>query len=594
MSVTQVSELTASLAPAVHKALETDLGSYCRLCNQLNMQKLEFPCAFAGALLEEVVQQRQQRERLAAAAAAGAGGDLVQDWVQDAVGSVAAPAAAAVEPDCPDPAAGGDAGGAGDSSRGQRVGSAAPQQEQQQGDSAAAAAAGADRPDSEAQPGPSKPPSSLQKQGLRVSVRVCELETTFAGPVRLQNPTHLKPLSSIRLGGGRSAAAAAAAAAAADPDACVRLGRPLSEVIAAANAQLAGRYRKQVASGLWELCERLKGAAAAPPAAAAAGGSNAQQEQQQQEVPQPTARPSSAGAGNNSSSSSGGSDVFGLLSLLRRMMLWPVTADLLRTTAAGKQVAALKQHPDPHVSALADQVVQQWRASLARQAVAAAAAKARKDTEKGGKAGDGKGGKPGAEEGGKGGLVVETGLRHKVVGMLWEALCFHRKAVMSAAAAAAELELEGGRQLGKQPANKGTEQQQQDANQQQQQQQQQLAAERPKLQQLAESLEAALQQHIQQQQQAQPPGSTAAGSTAGTSPTAAAAAGGGRGGQSPAVLLQAYKARVRMLCTGLRYPDGVSAELLSGSRPPQEVSDVYCCTAVRHSCTTVCTIALYS
>jgi hypothetical protein len=31
------------------------------------------------------------------------------------------------------------------------------------------------------------------------------------------------------------------------------------------------------------------------------------------------------------------------------MMLWPVTAELLRATAAGKQVAALKQHPDPQV-----------------------------------------------------------------------------------------------------------------------------------------------------------------------------------------------------------------------------------------------------
>jgi hypothetical protein len=44
-----------------------------------------------------------------------------------------------------------------------------------------------------------------------------------------------------------------------------------------------------------------------------------------------------------------GGDVFSLLALLRRMMLWPVTAELLRATAAGKQVAALKQHPDPQV-----------------------------------------------------------------------------------------------------------------------------------------------------------------------------------------------------------------------------------------------------
>jgi hypothetical protein len=523
MSVTEVASLTDSLSPAAHKALESDLGSYCSLCHQLNMQKLEFPCAFAAALASEVTGQRQRRERLAAAASEG--GDLGK-WVSDTVGAVRCSTAAA---------AAAEHGSGGSMEQ--------PRQQQQQQEAPVAAAA-------DGQHSTAKPTASLHKQQLNVSVRVCELETTFAGPVRLHSPTHTKPLSTIRLGAGRSAAAAAAAA---DPDACVRLQRPLSEVIAAANAQLAGRYRKQVAAGLWELCERLKGATApaAAPASAVGAGSIPQPPQDQSAQPAAAGAAAAAatkgkeegvvGTGRTGGAASGG-DVFALLALLRRMMLWPVTAELLRTTAAGKQVAALKQHPDPQVSTLAEQVVQQWRASLARQAMAAAAAKARKDTEKGGRfdkmlAAEGKGGTSGRE-----GLVVDTALQSKVVGMMRDALLDHQKAVMAA----------------EQQLRKGTSGRQE---------QQQLAPEQQQLQQLAERLEAAVQQYIQQQAQQEAAG--AAGSAA------AAAAGGGAGAagvtQSPAVLLQTYKARVRMLCTGLRYPDGVAPELIAGDRAVEEV-----------------------
>lgn len=68
----------------------------------------------------------------------------------------------------------------------------------------------------------------------------------------------------------------------------------------------------------------------------------------------------------------------------------------------------------------------------------------------------------------------------------------------------------------------------------------------------------------------------AAIAAAGPDASVAAAAGGGSSaaaaGQTAAAQLQTYKARVRMLCTGLRYPDGVSPELIAGDRSPDEVA----------------------
>lgn len=280
------------------------------------------------------------------------------------------------------------------------------------------------------------------------------------------------------------------------------------------------------------------------------------------------------GDGSNSGSDSGGGDVYSLLSLLRRMLLWPVTAELLRTTAAGKQVSALKQHPNAQVSALAEHVVHTWRASLAQQAMAAAAAKAaRKDhTKKGGKgdsmlAAQEKGGKDG---GGPARLAVDEALRVKVVSMLRDAMLDHRRTVL--ADKPQEKQQQQQEEGTAEPAPSNSKKQDAPKQQQQQQQEAQLSEERPKLQLLAEALEAGVQQFIlQQQQQAQQPASTAT----------TLATGGGSGGpstlsSSAADLLQAYKTRVRMLCTGLRYPDGVSADLIAGHRRAQEVGVGVC------------------
>jgi hypothetical protein len=175
--------------------------------------------------------------------------------------------------------------------------------------------------------------------------------------------------------------------------------------------------------------------------------------------------------------------------------------------------------------------------------MAAAAAKARKDTQKGGKLDEKAGSKLAAQEkGGKGpkGLVVDAALQSKVVGMLRDALRDHRKAVLAATQPSLLLP----------------------------QQEQQLAAERPKLQQLAERLEFAVQQYIRQQERQQGDAAAAAGPAA----AAVGKAGGGNGsGDRSSGLLQSYKARVRMLCTGLRYPDGVSPELIAGARTADEV-----------------------
>jgi hypothetical protein len=97
---------------------------------------------------------------------------------------------------------------------------------------------------------------------------------------------------------------------------------PCGQVIAAANAALEGRYERQMAAGFREMAARLAAANAAI-AAAAAGGA-------------PAARAGGA--------PSEVEDAYSLLSLLRRLALWPVSVQLLRSTAVGKEVAALRRH----------------------------------------------------------------------------------------------------------------------------------------------------------------------------------------------------------------------------------------------------------
>ncbi len=54
---------------------------------------------------------------------------------------------------------------------------------------------------------------------------------------------------------------------------------------------------------------------------------------------------------------------------------------------------------------------------------------------------------------------------------------------------------------------------------------------------------------------------------------AAAAAAARRGSSDP---VQEYKSRARMLCTGLRYEDGISPQLIAGEREPREVGGSGC------------------
>lgn len=63
-----------------------------------------------------------------------------------------------------------------------------------------------------------------------------------------------------------------------------------------------------------------------------------------------------ASTGGASGTGAGGTeeDVYTVLALLRRMLLWPVDAELLAGTGAGKEVARLKRHPNALVRGAVD------------------------------------------------------------------------------------------------------------------------------------------------------------------------------------------------------------------------------------------------
>ena len=78
-------------------------------------------------------------------------------------------------------------------------------------------------------------------------------EETYNGSVQLSSGM-TKPLGSRQLlGMGRKGAASARKGGGLEK--MVRRGRPLAEVIAAANATLEGRAEQQLSSGLLELCK---------------------------------------------------------------------------------------------------------------------------------------------------------------------------------------------------------------------------------------------------------------------------------------------------------------------------------------------------
>jgi hypothetical protein len=434
--------------------------------------------------------------------------------------------------------------------------------------------------------------SKLQKGLKGISVNVVELEETFAGPVRLAAADTYRPLAgSVKLSSHLLGAAANAAAAAAagggvgNAAAHVKSGRPLHEVIAAANAQLASRYRRQVASGLRELCEKLQAGAAgnrpaAAPAAAAAGagaaaagagaaaaavgrqGSRIGASKEQAGLDRPGVNSDGEEKEEQDDGGDNEGDVYATLSLLRRLQLWPVTAELLKSTAAGKQVSSLaKNHPSLMVRDLARQVVAQWKAILAMQAAAAAAAKAAAEKEAADAKAATKGGGSNGSKKAAAGPLIEAELRSRVAVMIRDALVEHRGKVL----------------------------------QQQQQQQQQgggaaaaaaaaaksnvPADEIPRLQELANKLEDELHMHIL---------SSSSSSSSNDRSAAAAAAGraSGAGGSSSAVT--DYKKQARMLCTGLRYPDGIAGQLLTGERAPKDVSTWVTCYVTCYMFITPC------
>lgn len=534
---------------------DTVAGLLKHLCC-CRLEKLEFPYVFASALLNQLTARRQRRDKAASSGRFA--------WMESLHATAEAAAAAEQEEeeaqDAQPPADDDD-----------------ERQQQQQG------AADGD--------GSSKGPvtaSRLQRK-LNVSVRVCELETTFAGAVKLSASD--QPLRSVKLTSHLSAAAKAAssAAAAASPDKQVRSGRPLHEVIAAANAQLAGKFKKQVVEGLRELCEKLKGAegrllamerlreaqraAAAVPAATVEVLRAAQQQQLHgtsaaDDVRGAAAAAAPAGAEDDAAqqqqqqqeaAAAEGEDVYRILSLLRRLQLWPVTADLLKTTAAGKQVSALRNHPNPLVSNLATQIVQQWKTQLNAQQAAAAAKKAKEQQDKasGGSTAAGKA----AQSVLSPAAAISQDLRRKVANMVKDAFMDHRQKVMIQQQQQQQLE------EGRDGAAAGDDGSKQAAH---------PAGELSRLQHLAEVLEMELYQYVTNQ-------GTANGGSAAAVASSSSSISTGKAGAA----VQEYKSRARMLCTAIRYPDGLAPALIGGEKLASEVSGFGMSIWPSHWCTPV-------
>jgi hypothetical protein len=404
------------------------------------------------------------------------------------------------------------------------------------------------------------------KEQLQVSLQMCQLEETFAGAIKLKHvdASSSQPLPSMKLS-SNAASKAAAAAAAGSAEGRVRSGRPLSEVIAAANAQLAGRYQQQVAAGLKELSERLSKSAAksssstgptpATPSvttdAAKPGDSSRWRPQQ--------ATTGTTGSGTSDAEQAADDeahdheteeedeeDVYATLSLLRRLLLWPVSANLLRATAAGKRVAALKLHPNPMVSTLAAQLVNHWRTLLIKQRTEGTAVQVAKEPVARNTAAATVGQTSASAP------LIDASLRGRVMKQMADALLEHSKA-------AAVADTADSSRSDTLPAKGAADQQQQ-------------LQPREELLQLAKELEGELHAHV-----------TNTSLTVRANPGSSLGASAGQSGQHPA--LQEYKSRARMLCTGLRHRDGVAAELLSGSRVVKEVKqqrshmqgDSFCC-----------------
>ncbi len=175
-----------------------------------------------------------------------------------------------------------------------------------------------------------------------VQVR-CELQESYRGAILVSDLSHARPLPSRRIAGTTAAAGSSKA-----PHRGGAAALPLGQAIAAANTALeeraAVRAAKHLASCLADMCERLRRAAPASELKRSASSG---------ELLTPSADGGAAGAAAEAAGAGGkeseAADDFVAVSLLRRLLLWPVDAALLRDTGAGKLVARLKKHASGQV-----------------------------------------------------------------------------------------------------------------------------------------------------------------------------------------------------------------------------------------------------
>ncbi|KAG2423130.1 hypothetical protein HXX76_015515 [Chlamydomonas incerta] len=486
----------AHLPPESRRALEADLGAYVSLAAALRLELPELPHVFAAALLARLVADREARERqaaalgLAAAAAAAAGGE---DEDADAAGlgaggAAAAKALSAVQVAVCEleetfsgaiclagpsplgllPTAAGAAGAGGpvagareaDGDRGEAgagqgaaglAGTAGGVVLGGRGFLAASLARGSSR--SKSIGGSSTAPAaSAAAAGSSTALSRFGLAAAASAPLRGRP---IGGAGSSRRGGkgGRGGGGSSSADPRAALDRKVRKNRPISEVIAAANAALDGAYERRLAAGFRDMCARLAAANAAAAAAAAATATT-------KEAANGDADAAAAAAGAAAGATA---DSYELLSLLRRLSMWPVGVDQLRATAVGREVAALKKHECPQVASLARTLIARWKAVAASHAATTAAAAAA--TANGGAGQDGRkpaGGGATAQRAGSAtpsstaaaaaaAAAIDEGLRTRARAMLADALKTHAAAAAAVAAAKAAKAARAAREGGAAP-----------------------------------------------------------------------------------------------------------------------------------------------
>ncbi|KAG2435439.1 hypothetical protein HYH02_011939 [Chlamydomonas schloesseri] len=484
----------AHLPPEARRALEADLGTYTHLAAALRLELPELPYVFASALLERLAADREARERQAAAlglaaaaavASGGGGGEGDEGAAGASAGSgggggAAAKALSAVQvavceleetfsgaiclagpsplglllptPATPAVAAAGApeaAAGVGDAAAAPVGSDAAGAVLAGRGFLAASLARGSSRRGGGSRGGSSSTPAA----GGAATAAGSTALSRFGLAAAASAPLRGRPISGGSSkrggrGGGRGGGSSSGAPHNA-LDRKVRKNRPISEVIAAANAALDGAYERRLAAGFRDICARLAAANAAAAAATAAAVAAAKAGAADAAAVAAAAATAAGGADGAAATA----DSYELLSLLRRLSMWPVGVEQLRATAVGREVAALKKHECPQVANLARTLIARWKAVAASHAAATAAAAAA--TANGG--GAGAGSKPGggaaatAQRAGSatpsGGAAaaaaaaaasaIDEGLRTRARSMLTDALKAHATAAAAAAAAKA-------------------------------------------------------------------------------------------------------------------------------------------------------------